>query len=62
MLDVRTASVRHLVFSDRVSGQGIAIGHVRPSVSLFPLALLNQLNFDLDFLYVGGPLLSLASD
>jgi len=32
---VTDASVRRVMFTDRVSGQGNAIGRVRPSVSLF---------------------------
>jgi len=40
--------------TDSVSGEGNAIGRVRPSVRLLPLYFLNQLTFDLDFLQVYG--------
>jgi len=39
---------RHFI-TDRVSGQGTAIGRVRPSARLFPLQLLNRLTLDIDF-------------
>jgi len=41
-----------LLFTDRVSGKGTAIGRVRLSVRLFPLYLLNQLILKLMFVCV----------
>ena len=43
-----------MITDDRVSRKSKAIGDVRLSVHLFPLYLLNRLNFGLEFLVCMG--------
>ena len=53
-LNAKNEIIMYCIVTDCVSREGKAIGSARPSISLFPLYLLNRLTFELDFVCVWG--------